>query len=151
MEGLFHGDNAIPVGLPLLFKVPPGQLDGRLIGFGPAITEKNPIGEAVSDQSGSQFHLRLSIIQVGNVNQRVGLGAEDFGDSRVGMSQAAHGDSGYKIEILPAFGIPETIPLALIQKKGLPLVGGGQNLVRLMDDLIHASLSLYGFMITLIF
>ena len=46
-----------------------GQLDGRLIGFRPAVAEKDPVRKAVIHQPGGQFDLGKGIIEIGYMNQ----------------------------------------------------------------------------------
>jgi hypothetical protein len=45
-----HRDDLDPLAVPLLLGVLPGQLNGRLVGLGAAITKEDPIGKGVLTQ-----------------------------------------------------------------------------------------------------
>jgi hypothetical protein len=48
VKGLFHGNNAKPFRLARSLKIFSGQFNGRFVGFGAGVAEKDTVGKAVS-------------------------------------------------------------------------------------------------------
>ena len=129
VEGLFHADD--PVALPLapVLEMLARQLDGRLVGFGAAVAEKDPVGEAMGDQPLGQLQLRHGIEEVGYVPEGLGLLGQGRGDLRMRMPQIADGDAGQKIGIALAGVVPEGAAAAPGQHDRKAFVGLGNDLV----------------------
>ena len=85
---------------------PASDLDEALIGFGPAIAEKNLSRSRDLDQALGQGDLRLCAIQVGGVNELRRLRTHSGGDFGVSMAQRANGNASSEIEIFRSVWSP---------------------------------------------
>src|ERR1044071_3045637 len=94
------------------------QLDSCLVGFGSAVTKKSPIRERMMAQLPSQLRLRLNVVEIGNVQQLLGLALDCLDDRRVTVTQAIDRDASKKIEIFPAIGIPNLGSFSFDQRDG---------------------------------
>ncbi len=117
VKRLVHGNNPETVGIALLVEIFAGQLDGRFIGFGPTVAEKNPVRETVCHQKSGHIGLWFSVEKVGDVHQPSRLFGHGTCDGRVGMPQVAHRNAGHKVEVGLAGFVPECTPLTLWSKQ----------------------------------
>ena len=103
--------------------VPPRELHTGLVRFGPAVAEEPPLRERVFREQPSQLDLRLDVVEVGHVHQRLRLLAHGLGNGRVAVSQVRHGNSCEEIQIFPAVRIPQARPFAACQRQLTRAIG----------------------------
>ena len=60
-----------------------------------------------------QSPLRLLVIEIGNMNDLLGLLNERFSDGRMRMPERADGDAAAQVEITPAIDVVEMTPRAV--------------------------------------
>jgi hypothetical protein len=101
------------------------ELDGRFVGFGSAVAKKSPIRERMAAQLPSQLRLRLNVVEIGNVQQLLGLLLDRFDDRRVAVPKTIDRDPGKKIEIFLAIGIPNLSSPSFDQRYGRPRISPG--------------------------
>ena len=85
-----------------------GQLDRRLVGLGPAVGEKDLVGEGMGDQQFGQLGLRP-----GNMHQFSGLAADRLGDGRMAVTEGADRNPREKIKVLPTVRVSQETALTL--------------------------------------
>ncbi len=101
------------------------ELDGRFVGFGSTVTKKSPIRERMAAELPSQLRLRLDVIEIGNMQQLLGLPLDRFDDRRVAVAKTIDRDAGKKIEIFLAIGIPNLSSPSFDQRDGRPRISPG--------------------------
>ena len=80
----------------------PGDLEGRLIGFGAGVAEEHPgrqIGTEMGHQLFGQRDAGLGGVQVRHMTQRVQLSGDGLDDRRVPVAENVDGDTGQQIQI----------------------------------------------------
>ncbi len=120
MERIERGDDFVPArtataaGSVAEF---PRQLDQRLVGFRAAVAEKDLARPGQPDDPLRQPPLPFVVIEIGAVNQHLGLLREGFPDCGVRMAETAHRDTAAEVEIFPALVIPDVPPPAPGQRE----------------------------------
>ena len=74
-------------------------------------------------QAIGQPRLQVDAVQVGGVHQLARLLADGPGDRRVGVAQAAHGNAGQGIEVLPVLAVPQPDAFTTLELHGQPVIG----------------------------
>ncbi len=93
--------------------VEPGKLDGRLIGVGAAVTEKDAaIEAAMPGDGGGGARLWLGVQQIPHVPELPRLFGDGFDQRGVAVAQDRRAEAGEQVEIFFAVGIPEATALA---------------------------------------
>ncbi len=90
-----------------------GQLDGALVGLGPAVAEKDPAPAAEQPVEGGR-HLATGqgAVQVGDVQQGPGLLVQGVGHRRVGVAERRDGQAGEEVEVSLSLVVPQVAALA---------------------------------------
>ena len=105
MEAAFHDHDS--GGVDAFFvTIQASQLDCRLVGLGTGVTEKDTVHTGQCCELLAQGLLVGDAVEVGGMHQLAGLLAQCPGYRRVGMTEVAHGNPAYRIQVLPAFRIP---------------------------------------------
>ncbi len=113
VKGVAHGDDFVA---SRLMAPEAGQLDHRFIGFGSrvaeeALTAQREVGEPLRQQC-----LIDVVEEVGAVVERGHLIADRLDHLGVGMADTLHGNTGGKVDIGHAIGIPDTATRATHQR-----------------------------------
>ena len=134
MKTLVHGHDAAAFGLPPIRKILARQLDGRLVGLGPAVAEKDPVRKTVVHEPLGQLDLGPRVVEVGYVEQGFGLAAKGFHHPGVDVAQVADGDAGDKVDVGAAGHVRHPGALPCFQHQREAFVGGRQDLFGLLHQ-----------------
>ena len=115
MPGLLH-DNDLRIVDAALMTVQTCNLDGTFVGLGTGIAEERVIHARQFAQLLRQRGLLRHLNQIGGVDDFAGLLGDGFDEPGVRMTESGYGDTGERVEITLAVGIPE--PGALTARKG---------------------------------
>ena len=118
-----------------------GELDRAFDGLGARVAQEYPVGEAGFDQQLGQLDAGLAPVQIGNVGQARGLFGDHRADLRIGMAECVDGDTGSKIEIAVAFGVPHLDSAAVLEHKRRAPIGANHVALAVADQLlgVHCS------------
>jgi hypothetical protein len=116
VEGVVEGHDAVAVGPVVGLPVASGQLDGRLVGGGPAVGEEDPVEPGASGEGLGKFDHRLGVEEVRHVHQSAHLVVDGGGDRRVGVADRGDGESGEKVQVALACLVDQ--PRALPRHEG---------------------------------
>ena len=122
MEGAPHADYTVAPGLAPVLKILARQFDGRLVGLGTAVGEKDALCKAVSCQPGGEPCLWLGVEKVGD------------------MPQVTDGDAGNKISVGLVLIVLHGASTAPDQREGITGIGPGYDLVSLFFDIHNVGL-----------
>src|SRR6266511_3153786 len=107
----------------------PSEFEKPFVGLGAAVAEKNFAGRQSLNDLLRQSSLRLVIIEVGDVNQLLGLLHEGVGDLRVRMAETTHGNPAAEIEVTFPAEIPHITAAAAAQGQIETSVAGDHELL----------------------
>ena len=110
VEGVLEGDNAAFLAAKAIVGIFTRQLERRLIGLGPGVTEEDPVGEGGIDKHFGQTQDWLIGIAIAGMPELASLIGEGLHQTRMRMPQRVHGDASGKIDILFALLIPQPRP-----------------------------------------
>ena len=110
VESVLKGDDAAFLAAKAIVGIFTRQLERRLIGLGPGVTEEDPVGESGINKHFGQPQDRLIRIPVAGMPELARLLGEGLHQTRMRMPQRVHGDAAGKIDILFALLIPQPRP-----------------------------------------
>ncbi len=116
----------------------PRQLDRGLVGLGAAVAEEDLVGERVRAEQLREARLGLAVMEVRDVEELGGLGADGIGDRPRCVAEVGDREAGEEIEVLAAVGVPQAGALAADEGHGRPRVGGHQVAIGTDDDVVVA-------------
>ena len=120
VEGIPHRDDLVAIAREVLAAVSPGQLEGRLVGFGARVAEEDPVAERVLAEKPGEMGLGRRMKEVGHVDQRPRRLPDGSRDPRMAVPERYDADPGGEIQVLAPIGIPDADPLATDQADGGP-------------------------------
>ena len=110
VESVLESDDAAFLTAKAIVGIFTRQLERRLIGLGPGVTEEDPVGEGGIDKHFGQTQDRLIGVAVAGMPEFAGLVSQGLHQTRMGVPQRVHGDAAGKIDILFALLIPQPRP-----------------------------------------
>ncbi len=120
------------VGLP----VAAGEFDESVVGFGTGVTKKGLaglLGDFFANELG-EFGLLRDMVEVGAVEEGLGLIGNGLGEVGVAVSEGAGGDAGAEVEELVVVLVPDVCALASGNGDGEAAVGVEDEFLCLFGD-----------------
>ena len=111
-----------------------GELEQALIGFGAAIAEEAFTRANKFHQGLGQLSLQRMVVEIGDMNQALGLLDQSFGDGRVRMAQATDRNASAKIQVAFARNVPKITALTVADDQIETAIGRDYVLLELIAD-----------------
>ena len=93
------------------------QFDQRFVGFRAAVAEKDFARPGQPDDPLRQPALPFVVVEIGTVDEDIGLPGQRFPDGGMRMAQAVDRDAAAQVEIFPALVVPDMPALAPRQRE----------------------------------
>ena len=108
METARQGNDIRRVAAGYLSGIAAGELDGRLVSLGSGVAEKGLGKMCGGNQQLGKLNLRFLIEEVADVPELAGLLGQRADNFVIAVAEAAHGDTGEKVNVFFAVAVPET-------------------------------------------
>lgn len=108
VETARQGNDIRRVAAGYLSGIAAGELDGRLVSLGSGVAEKGLGKMCGGNQQLGKLNLRFLIEEVADVPELAGLLGQRADNFVIAVAEAAHGDTGEKVNVFFAVAVPET-------------------------------------------
>src|SRR6185437_8962593 len=93
------------------------HFEGALDGFGSAVAEKDALQAAHGAEAFGEGALIAVVIQIGGVDEKAGLFADDLGHAGVGVAESGDADAGDEVKVAAPGGIVEIAAFAALERE----------------------------------
>ena len=115
VEAAFEGDDAVALGMAVRRLVLADDLDDAFHRLGAGIGEEHQVGKAQRAEPVGEPLALLDPIEVGDVNDLLGLLGDRFHQARMRVAERVDGDAGAEIEVALAAGREQPAALAPLE------------------------------------
>ena len=110
MKGVDHRDDFMPFVMIAELSIPSRQLNGRLIGFCPAVTKEDLVHAGMVDELLRQLRLGLTVVEIGDMAETLGLFLKGDGDTGVTVPKVGDCNPADEIQVFLSIGIIDSCP-----------------------------------------